>query len=141
VTGLAGGCMINVTSFSEAGGHPENEDAFVVSCHPSGSDSWLCFLADGQGGRAGGADASRIACRIAADAALNESPNVLANPALWTAILRQADRAAAADSKAGFTTLLGFFIANGTLTGASSGDSAALALSKGEPARELTKWQ
>ncbi len=133
--------MIHVTSFTEAGGHPGNEDAFVVCRHPSGSDCWLCFLADGQGGCAGGADASRIACNTAAEAALNQSPRTLANPAEWSVMVRQADRAVLADPGAGFTMLLGFFITGETLTGASSGDSAVFAISKDEPSREVTKWQ
>jgi hypothetical protein len=130
-----------ISSISEPGGHLVNEDAFTVRRHPSGSDCWLCFLGDGQGGRAGGANASRIACRTAADAALNESPQALLNPAMWYTLLTQADRAVLAAPEAGFTTLMGFCIANGSLTGASSGDSAVLILSKGESARELTKWQ
>jgi serine/threonine protein phosphatase PrpC len=64
--------MIVVTSFSGAGGHPNNEDAFVVLPHPSGPDRWLCFLADGQGGRASGAEAARLACGAAAEAAVRE---------------------------------------------------------------------
>jgi hypothetical protein len=133
--------MINVTTFSEAGGHPVNEDAFIVRCHPSGSDHWLCFLADGQGGRAGGADAARTACRTAAEAALRLESRELMGPVAWHVILRQADRAVYDDPEAGFTTLLGFFIAGGSLAGASCGDSAVLTLSAGEPAREATKGQ
>src|SRR5262249_2312595 len=99
---------INVTSFSEAGGHPNNEDSFVVRRHPSGSECWLCFLSDGQGGRSGGAPASRIACQIAGEAALREAPGALSNPKVWISILKQADRAVLTDPEAGFTTLLGF---------------------------------
>jgi PPM family protein phosphatase len=134
--------MINVTSFSEAGGHPVNEDAFIVRRHPSGNpECWLCFLADGQGGCAGGADAARIACRTAAEAALRLEARELIKPAAWHAILRQADRAVYDDPEAGFTTLLGFFIAGASLAGASCGDSAVLALSAGEPARDVTRGQ
>jgi PPM family protein phosphatase len=133
--------MIYVTSFTAAGGHANNEDAFVVCRHPSASHCWLCLLADGQGGRSGGAHASRIACQIASEAALREAPGALSNPAVWSSILKQADRAVLADREAGFTTLLGFFITGESLTGASSGDSAVLALSKDRPAQELTKWQ
>jgi serine/threonine protein phosphatase PrpC len=121
--------MINVTSFSEAGGHLDNEDAFVVCHHPSGSDCWLCLLADGQGGRAGGPDASRIACRTATEVALREAPCARAKPAVWGTILQRADRAVLADWNAGFTTLLGFSIAGGFLAGASSGDSAVITFS------------
>jgi PPM family protein phosphatase len=133
--------MINVASFSEAGGHPENEDSFIVIGHPSDSDCWLCFLADGQGGQAGGAKASHIACGTAAEAALNESPRALSQPPVWEAILRQADRAVFADAAAGFTTLLGFVISDGHLSGAASGDSAVFVLSKGAPAQDVTKAQ
>jgi PPM family protein phosphatase len=133
--------MINVTTFSEAGGRPVNEDVFIVQRHPSGSDCWLCVLADGQGGRAGGADAARVACRTAAEAALRLEPVELMEPVAWHAILRQADRAVCEDPEAGFTTLLGWFIADGSLAGASCGDSAVLTLSASEPAREVTRAQ
>jgi PPM family protein phosphatase len=133
--------MINVTTYSEPGGHPVNEDVFIVRRHPSGSDHWLCFLADGQGGRAGGAAAARIACRTAIEAALLQKPRALAKPEVWHAILRQADRVVQEDPEAGFTTLLDFFITGGSLAGASCGDSAVWTLSAGAPAREVTKGQ
>jgi PPM family protein phosphatase len=133
--------MIRVTSFSEAGGHPLNEDAFVVLRHPSGSDDWLCFLADGQGGRAGGAEAARIACSTAAEAALHRSPRALARPTSWGPVLQEADRAVHRHLDAGFTTLLGFCITGGLLVGASCGDSAVWALSGSGPARDITKGQ
>jgi hypothetical protein len=133
--------MVGVTSFSEAGGHPINEDAFEVRRHPSDPECWLCFLADGQGGRAGGMAAAQLACRAAAEDTLRHPPRALAKPAVWDAILRQADRAVLADSEAGFTTLLGFCISDGFLTGASSGDSAILAVSGGDAAREITTGQ
>jgi PPM family protein phosphatase len=133
--------MIQVTTFSEPGGHPVNEDAFIVQPYPSGSDRWLCVLADGQGGRAGGADAARIACCTAADAALRREPAELADPEVWHAILRHADRAVCEAPRAGFTTVLGFVIAGRSLAGASCGDSAVLTLSAGERAREISKGQ
>ena len=133
--------MIGVTSFSEAGGHPVNEDAFEVRRHPSDPNCWLCFLADGQGGRAGGEVAARLASHVAADAALLHPPRMLAKPSVWDAILRQADHAVLSDSQAGFTTLLGFCIRGGNLTGASSGDSAVLAVSESGSALEVTKGQ
>jgi PPM family protein phosphatase len=133
--------MIRVTSFSEAGGHPINEDAFVVLRHPSGSDDWLCFLADGQGGRAGGAEAARIACHAASEAALRRSPRALAKPTSWGPVLQEADRAVHQHPGAGFTTLVSFSITGGLLVGASCGDSAVWALSGSEPARDITKGQ
>ena len=133
--------MISVSSFSEAGGHSVNEDAFDVRLHPSGSDCWLCFLADGQGGRSGGADAARIACSVAAEAASSQSPRTLAQPSSWADILQEADRAVFHDKDAGFTTLLGFCVASESLVGASSGDSAVLALPGGTSAIDLTRGQ
>lgn len=133
--------MVRVTSFSEAGGHINNEDAFEVHRHVDDPDCWLGYLADGQGGSGGGAEAARLACRTAAEATLRLPPRALAEPAAWLEILRQADRAVEADPEAGFTTLLGFCIHDGVLTGASSGDSAALVVSGGERAREMTSGQ
>jgi serine/threonine protein phosphatase PrpC len=130
--------MVSVASFSEAGGHAVNEDAFVVQRHPSGPDRWLCFLADGQGGSAGGAEAARLACHTAAEAALRQPLGELAGPAAWRVILQEADRAVLADPEAGLTTLLGFCISDGFLAGASSGDSAVFALSAGERVENLT---
>ena len=133
--------MIDVLSFSEAGGHPVNEDAFVVHLHPSGSDCWLCFLADGQGGRSGGANAAKIACSVAAGTASRQSPRALAQPSSWADILHESDQAVLQEPDAGFTTLLGFCIAGDSLVGASSGDGAVLAVSAGAPAVDLTRGQ
>ena len=47
---------------------PVNEDAFVVRPLP-GDTGWLVVLADGQGGRVGGAWAAQLACQIAAASA------------------------------------------------------------------------
>jgi serine/threonine protein phosphatase PrpC len=63
-------------------------------------------------------------------AALAASPDRLADPDAWETILRRADEATAADAEAGCTTLIGFHIRGGSLSGASSGDSAVLAISK-----------
>ena len=72
-----------VTSFSEAGGHPANEDAFRLESHPLDADCWLCFLADGQGGRAGGAPAAQRACEAALEFALEFPPRKLIDARLW----------------------------------------------------------
>lgn len=118
--------MIRVHSFSVAGGHPVNEDAFEVRQHPADAECWLCCLADGQGGRQGGGRAAQLACRVAMDAALQKPPDSDA----WTEALGKADEKVAADAEAGYTTLIGFTIANEVLLGASCGDSAVLAISK-----------
>jgi serine/threonine protein phosphatase PrpC len=51
--------MCIVLSYSEAGDHLANEDAFEVLRHPEGHSCWIGALADGQGGRSGGAYLSR----------------------------------------------------------------------------------
>ena len=133
--------MVSVVSFSEAGGHSLNEDAFVVERHPVDPDCWLCCLADGQGGRAGGARAARLACQVALDWALRETTHRLAMPSAWCELLRRADEAVRDDPEAGFTTLVGFCIARGHLAGASCGDSSVLAAIEGQETREVTAGQ
>src|SRR5436190_13407342 len=98
--------MVSVLSFSEAGGHPANEDAFVVERHPADQECWVCFLADGQGGRAGGARAAQVACRAGVAAALRQPRGRLTDPAARVELLRRADGAVAADVEAGLTTLV-----------------------------------
>ena len=133
--------MIRVTSFSEAGGHAVCEDAFEVHRHPSDPDGWLGFLADGQGGQAGGAEAARTACRVAAEAALRLSPHQLSDSRMWTTLLQQADAAVSTDREAGFTTLIGLSILGDVLHGASCGDSAVLVVSEGGSPRQATADQ
>jgi hypothetical protein len=57
--------MVRVHSFSEAGGHHLNEDAFRVQAHPLAADCWLCLVAGGQGGQAAGhsGGAARVSSR------------------------------------------------------------------------------
>jgi len=102
--------MIRAYSFSAAGGHPVNEDAFALQPLPNGA-GWFVALADGQGGRAGGARAAQLACQTAARGEA----------------LIAADAAVAADPVAGFTTLVALRVEGDRVTGASCGDSAALA--------------
>lgn len=120
--------MIRTYHFTAAGGHPVNEDAFVLRPLPGGA-GYAVALADGQGGRAGGARAAQIACRIA-----SASAN-------WAEGLPEADAAVAADPEAGFTTLVALAVEGDYLSGASCGDSAALAVSGGETLRLLTSRQ
>ena len=56
-------------------------------------------------------------------------------------MLLVADEAVRDDSEAGFTTLIGFSIAGGHLTGASCGDSAVLVATEGQRPREVTAGQ
>jgi serine/threonine protein phosphatase PrpC len=125
--------MIGVHSISEPGGHLHNEDAFRVQAHPLDPDCWLCFVADGQGGQAGGGPAAQLACQSALAAAVDCRPGVLTHPSTWPPILRQADAAVAAGPGAGFTTLVGLCVCRNVVVGASSGDSAALLISDGKP--------
>ncbi len=131
--------MVSALSFSEAGGHPVNEDAFAVREHPMGADCWLCLLADGQGGRAGGARAARLACDTALALALEHAPERLADGETWADFLGQADAAVCADAAAGLTTLVGLCVVPGRVAGASCGDSAALLV--GGRSRQLTAAQ
>jgi hypothetical protein len=133
--------MVDVVTFSEAGGHPANEDAFEVQPHPAEAGCLLCALADGQGGRAGGAVAARLACRMAIASASRLPPDQLTRLAAWPTLLRSADAAVCADPQAGFATLLAFCVWGESLCGASSGDSAVLLINGDGSAEELTARQ
>jgi serine/threonine protein phosphatase PrpC len=133
--------MVTVTTFTEAGGHPSNEDSFRTFVHQVDPACLVCVLADGQGGRAGGAEASALACETALAGALRWTPKTLSSDFItWRDALRYSDVAVAKDPRAGFTTLLGFSVWNGYLAGASCGDSAVLAVAGGN-AVEVTALQ
>jgi len=119
--------MIRTHSFTCAGGHPINEDAFALRPHAGG---WGVALADGQGGRAGGRQAAQLACATVASSADS-----------WAERLTSADAAVAADREAGFTTLVALHIADNRVFGASCGDSAAVAVCAGTAPRVLTSRQ
>src|SRR5262245_12226904 len=55
---LESDAMIQAFHYSEAGGHAHNEDAFATLSHPQNPNCQLGVIADGQGGRAGGAAAA-----------------------------------------------------------------------------------
>lgn len=129
--------MFRVFSYTEAGGHPRNEDAFEVRAHPLDKTCLLCALADGQGGQAGGGRAAQLACATTLAAAATLSQHQIA----WDRILRQADDAVAADREAGFTTLIGFALHENCVLGASSGDSALLAFDASGRVFDLTRSQ
>jgi PPM family protein phosphatase len=135
-----GETMVGVHSFSEVGGHRLNEDAFCVQSHPLAPDCWLCFVADGQGGRAGGGLAAQLGCEMALAIALTHQPTKLTDPHTWAGIVQLADKAVATDPGAGFTTFLGLCAYQGRVVGASSGDSAALLVSRAQT-NELTARQ
>jgi hypothetical protein len=133
--------MIRVSSYTEAGGHPENEDAFDVRLHPQDQESYLGVVADGQGGRAGGAVAAKLASQACLEAAAGYAPAQLIRPQTWAAILRTVDEAVYEHSGAGFTTLVGFYVTPDLICGASCGDSAMVVLNAKEPGKVLTARQ
>jgi hypothetical protein len=116
--------MIRVATHSEVGGHAANEDAFVLRPHPDDPLSYLCAVADGQGGRPGGGPAALRACDTFLNVASQATLAELMALGVWDDILAYVDRAVANDPEAGFTTLVTFCIAGSHLTGASCGDSA-----------------
>src|SRR5262245_17537047 len=111
--------MIQVFSHSEPGGHAENEDAFEFRVHVADSSSHLFAIADGQGGQFGGGAAARLACKVCQESATAFPVKQLMAPSNWASILAAADRAVAADSASGFTTLIGFCISSNWICGAS----------------------
>lgn len=133
--------MIRVATHTEAGGPAHNEDAFVIRPHPADPESYLCAVADGQGGQPGGGPAARRACdaflAVASQATLPE----LMLLRVWDDILAYVDRAVADDADAGFTTLVTFCIAGGHLVGASCGDSALVLVEAGQAPLVLTARQ
>jgi serine/threonine protein phosphatase PrpC len=122
--------MIRTHTFTAAGGHEVNEDAFVLQPHAGG---WVVALADGQGGRARGEAAARLACETAAKR--------FAEAGSLAEAVVAADNAVAADRDAGFTTLVVLHVEVDRVSGASCGDSAAVAVCGESAPRVLTSRQ
>lgn len=122
--------MIKTYTVSETGGHPLNEDAFLVQQSRGDAESWLVCVADGQGGRAGGGRAAQLACQTLASSA-----------SVHLEALSKADTVVAADPEAGFTTFVAAVVVGDKVIGASSGDSALLALCGSGKTLELTAKQ
>lgn len=110
-----------VHSHTEAGGKVLNEDYIIARRHPSASDTYLCLLADGQGGRAHGALAARTACESAWTHAINQPVHALFEDGTWLNILQHADQETSLTT--GFTTIIGLAVTRDFVAGASSGDS------------------
>jgi hypothetical protein len=126
--------VIRIHTFSEAGGHPANEDAFLANPIPGETEGVFVCVADGQGGRAGGGKAARLAC---------DSAGLLfyTLKRSWPDLLASVDASIQKHPEAGFTTLLGFSVRGNTLAGASAGDSAVLAVCGSGELTELTRLQ
>ncbi|MFO0930104.1 MAG: SpoIIE family protein phosphatase [Gemmataceae bacterium] len=129
--------MPAVFTFSEVGGHAQNEDSFGGRPHPDDEQTLVCAVADGMGGQPNGGPAARLAVRAALDGATNLPVDAIH----WPDVLRQADAAVLADPGAGLTTLLGFTVREGRIRGASCGDSAVFILDAEGRAAELTARQ
>jgi hypothetical protein len=127
-------------SFTESGGHIDNEDAFAVEPHLADPACRLCLLADGMGGQPGGWDAAQVACRVALRRAHALPTSNLVDPDAWVSLLHHADEAVCDDPRAGYTTLLGFIVTATTVTGASCGDSAVWLVQEGR-VTDLTSRQ
>ncbi len=120
---------------SERGGsHTENEDVAIAIPHPNAPELLLCVLADGQGGRSGGAQAAHTAAHSVLSLASQTPASRLRGRILhkytWPAILSGADDAAMETSGDGYTTLIGLCVASRFVAGASCGDSGVLLVPK-----------
>lgn len=133
--------MNNVLTFSHAGGHTANEDAFLTQRHPDDDTVLICALADGQGGRPGGAEAAERACTVALETAISYSPKYLSRQRTWTKILGEADNAVRDLPEAGATTLVALCITEKFVCGASSGDCSAVLLNIHDQFHRLTAGQ
>jgi serine/threonine protein phosphatase PrpC len=108
-------------SHTEPGGKLLNEDYLIARRHPSAPDTFICLLADGQGGRAHGALAARTACESAWAQAIQRPVHTLFADGTWPSILQQADHEISLTG--GFTTLIALAVTRDFAAGASSGDS------------------
>jgi hypothetical protein len=133
--------MIEVFHFSEAADPPRNEDRLDFRPLPDGQEGYVCALADGQGGQAGGARAASLACEICVAETLKLPVLKLFVPGAWEEILHKADIAVSKDRGAGLTTLLAFGLAPNFVCGASCGDSALVVFQANAEYEILTRQQ
>ncbi|WP_395751751.1 SpoIIE family protein phosphatase [Prosthecobacter sp.] len=125
-----------VHTHTEPGGKPLNEDYLIARRHPSAHGTYLCLLADGQGGQSHGALAARTACESAWTHAINQPPHTLSEKGTWSNILQRADHKTSLTG--GFTTLIALSITPDLIAGASSGDSKAFF--KHPSQTDLAEW-
>lgn len=131
---------MKVVTHTEAGGGKANQDYLVAERHPLAADTWICAIADGQGGRPEGDKASSIACRSVAEICRRTPSDHLAQPGAWMDILADANARVASGTE-GFTTLIGFAVGPDFICGASVGDSKLYFQPRGGEIIELTANQ
>ena len=88
-------------------------------------DSLLIGVADGAGGRAGGAAAADTVVQLVRDVGAGANTHALPSAARWCKLLEALDRRAATDPAVGETTAVVMSVSGGRIEGASVGDSAA----------------
>ncbi len=133
--------MLRTFSFTAAGGHIDNEDAFQVVSRPDAPNIVICSIADGQGGQAAGGPAASRAVRSCVEQAQRTRLAHLLVPHTWKQIITEADRAVHDEPDVGFTTLVALATDGRFVCGASVGDSAAVLMLPGKPLVVLTDDQ
>jgi len=126
-------------SFSKHGG--ANEDALRTCTHAREPSMFLAFLADGLGGRPGGAHAANIAVETGMALAGAATSAQVGRPEFWTEMLTTIDMEIQRAEVAGYTTLVAMCVAGGAVVGASVGDSDALLIVGLKPPVWLTGAQ
>jgi serine/threonine protein phosphatase PrpC len=111
------------TDIATATAGVKNQDRTAVIKHPHGL---LLVIADGAGGLAGGSEAAELVIQIIRESALSKAE--FANPLVWSNILTEADNQLYEDSLAGETTAVVVALCDGSICGASVGDSGAFLL-------------
>jgi serine/threonine protein phosphatase PrpC len=86
-------------------------------------DATILVVADGAGGRPGGAEAAAAVVRVVREA-LAGTPRCY-DPRFWCGVLRHADEQVLADPQAGETTAVVLAVREKTIVGAAVGDSGA----------------
>ena len=129
-------------SFSGKGAyHSENEDYLLRNGYAKGGLRYLCFLADGQGGRPDGGVASRVACESAMACSQTYPWEEFSMASTWDDIFAAAD-AAVSEKCEGATTLIGIALDDNATSGASCGDSKVYLLDQAsQQLLELTDRQ
>lgn len=132
---------MNIASFSEAKTGGTNEDALDLSVHPQDDSLQIVALADGQGGRSGGAKAAQTAVKSAVSLALSASVAQVQSERFWAQLLFDVDQSVCDEPDAGFTTFVGVAVTVTKIIGVSSGDSQALLLTPDGSVELLTSKQ